>query len=38
MARYFMQRGGKVEDQAERDRLLCWHIHTLLWGRYSTFK
>ena len=35
MARYFMQRGGKVKDQAERDRLLYWYIHTLLWGRYS---
>jgi len=35
MARYFTQRGGKISDQAERDRLLFWYIHTLLWGRYS---
>jgi hypothetical protein len=35
MARYFAQRGGKIADQAERDRLLFWYIHTLLWGRYS---
>jgi len=35
MARYVSQRGGKLFDQAERDRLLYWYIHTLLWGRYS---
>lgn len=35
MARYFSQRGGKIADQAERDRLLFWYVHTLLWGRYS---
>jgi hypothetical protein len=35
MARYFSQRGGKLADQAERDRLLFWYVHTLLWGRYS---
>ncbi len=35
MTRYESQRGGKLSDQAERDRLLYWYIHTLLWGRYS---
>jgi hypothetical protein len=35
MARYVVQRGGKIASQAERDRLLYWYIHTLLWGRYS---
>ena len=35
MARYFSQRGGKISNQAERDRLLYWYVHTLLWGRYS---
>jgi len=35
MARYFSQRGGKIPNQAERDRLLFWYVHTLLWGRYS---
>lgn len=35
MARYVTQRGGKLSSQAERDRLLYWYIHTLLWGRYS---
>ena len=35
MARYVSQRGGKIADQTERDRLLYWYLHTLLWGRYS---
>ena len=35
MARYLHQRGGKLKNQAERDRLLYWYVHTLLWGRYS---
>ena len=35
MSRYLVQRGGKLTDQEERDRLLFWYIHTMLWGRYS---
>lgn len=35
MARYIIQRGGKLKDQTQRDKLLYWYIHTLLWGRYS---
>ena len=35
MSRYLVQRGGKLADQAERDRLLYWYVHTILWGRYS---
>ncbi len=35
MCRYVVQRGGKLKSQAERDRLLYWYVHTLLWGRYS---
>ena len=35
MCRYVTQRGGKLKSQAERDRLLYWYVHTLLWGRYS---
>ena len=35
MCRYVVQRGGKLKSQAERDRLLFWYVHTLLWGRYS---
>lgn len=35
MSRYVHQRGGKLSDQKERDRLLYWYLHTILWGRYS---
>ena len=35
MARYLEKRGGRLSDPAERDRLLFWYVHTLLWGRYS---
>jgi hypothetical protein len=35
MARYIVQRGGALKDQQERDQLLFWYIHTILWGRYS---
>ncbi len=34
MVRYLDQRGGKI-DAAERDQMLYWYVHTLLWGRYS---
>jgi len=36
MSRYLVQRGGKLADQAERDRLLFWYVHAMLWGRYSS--
>ena len=35
MARYVDQRGGKLSDAGERDRLLFWYIHSAMWGRYS---
>ena len=35
MSRYLVQRGGKLPDQVERDQLLFWYVHTMLWGRYS---
>jgi hypothetical protein len=35
MSRYITQRGGKLTEQSERDQLLYWYIHTMLWGRYS---
>lgn len=35
IARYLDQRGGKLEDYKERDKLLYWYIHTFLWGRYA---
>ena len=36
MVRYLDRRGGNIADYRERDRLLFWYIHTLLWGRYSS--
>ena len=35
MARYLDQRGGHFPNHQERDKLLYWYVHTLLWGRYS---
>ena len=35
MVRYVIQRGGKLNDARERDKLLFWYIHTFLWGRYA---
>jgi hypothetical protein len=36
MSRYWMQRGAKALDYAERDKLLYWYVHTFLWGRYAS--
>ncbi len=35
LVRYLTQR-GKISDPKERDKLLFWYVHTLLWGRYSS--
>jgi len=35
IARYLIQRGGRLADHAERDKLLYWNIHAYLWGRYA---
>ena len=35
MSKYLVGMGGSLGDHQERDRLLYWYIHTLLWGRYS---
>ncbi len=35
LARYLDQRGGKLTDFRERDKILYWYIHTFLWGRYA---
>jgi hypothetical protein len=29
------QRGGKISNHTERDKILYWYINTFLWGRYS---
>jgi hypothetical protein len=35
ITRYLHERDGHLEDFRERDRLLFWYVHTILWGRYS---
>ncbi len=35
LARYLTQRGGRLSDYRERDKLLYWYVHTFLWGRYA---
>jgi hypothetical protein len=35
LARYISERGGNVGDHRDRDKLLYWYVHTLLWGRYA---
>jgi hypothetical protein len=35
LTRYLEQRDGHLADYQERDRLLFWYVHTMLWGRYS---
>lgn len=35
MTRYLAQRDGKFADYKERDKLLFWYVHTMLWGRYA---
>lgn len=35
MVRYLELKGGHLENYFERDKLLYWYVHTLLWGRYA---
>ncbi|MXW41667.1 MAG: DUF262 domain-containing protein [Acidimicrobiia bacterium] len=35
MSRYIDQRGGRLTDATERDRLLCWYFQSAMWGRFS---
>jgi len=35
MSRYLAQRGGKLNNIDEQNRLLYWYIHSFLWGRYA---
>lgn len=35
IARFLDRRGGNFADHRERDRVLFWYVHTLLWGRYA---
>lgn len=31
----YLDQGGGFADAQERDNLLFWYVHTMLWGRYS---
>lgn len=35
MSRYVFQRGDKLKDAREQDKLLYWYIHSFLWGRFA---
>jgi hypothetical protein len=35
LSRYYWLRNGDLSDPVERDRLLFWYVHTILWGRYA---
>lgn len=35
MSRYVVENGGKLSSAQQRDKLLYWYVHTLLWGRYA---
>ena len=36
MSRYVSERGGKLTDHRERDRLLYWYVQSFLWGWYAS--
>jgi hypothetical protein len=35
LVRYLAERGGRLTDYRERDKLLYWYVQTFLWGRYA---
>ena len=35
LVRYVEDRGGRLSNPPERDQLLYWYVHAMLWGRYS---
>jgi hypothetical protein len=35
MSRYVAQQGGKLANASERDKLLYWYVHSMLWGRFA---
>lgn len=36
MARYLYDRGGRLADVAEQNKLLLWYLLSSIWGRYSS--
>ncbi|MHB1290633.1 MAG: GmrSD restriction endonuclease domain-containing protein [Sulfuricella sp.] len=35
LTRYVDQRGGKIDNEIERDRLLFWYMQAAVWGRFA---
>lgn len=35
MSRYLAQRGGKLSDIQEQNKLLYWYVQSFLWGRFT---
>lgn len=35
LARYLTQRGGKLNDVREQNKLLYWYVQSFLWGRFA---
>jgi hypothetical protein len=35
LVRYLSERGGRLADYRETDKLLFWYVQTFLWGRYA---
>lgn len=35
MSRYLAQRGGKLHDVYEQNKLLYWYVQSFLWGRFA---
>lgn len=35
MSRYVAQQGGRLASASERDKLLYWYVHSMLWGRFA---
>lgn len=36
LTRYLDVRGGHINEARQRDRLLYWYVHSMLWGRYAS--
>jgi hypothetical protein len=35
LTHYVDKRGGKIDNEVERDRLLFWYVNSSVWGRFS---
>ena len=35
MTRWLVQNGGYFKDYHDRDKLLYWYVHSMLWGRFT---